>query len=549
VTRLARTVFGILFLAAAAACQAGPSAFGRKAANGSAAGPADTTTTARVATSAPAEHVPVEPATTGKPRARTARAGEAPGTPSPTTGGTSQPVSHATASVPKPAADPVDLSPALHFTRPKHVRGIYVNAWVAGSARRIDELTALAARTEINTFVIDMKDASGYVSYATQVSMAREIGAADEVRIHDLPGLLLRLQRDGIYPIARIVVVKDPVLTDARPDLALHDTAGQVFRDDKGIVWVNPYSHTVWDYEIALAREVARMGFPEIQWDYIRFPDIPEDEKEMVVYPGANGRTKAQVIADFMRYSRNQLAALGVRVTADVFGVTASASRDVGIGQVWDSFIDCVDVAQPMVYPSHYWKGSFGFDTPNAYPYEVVRHALGDALRQSAQVPGAGSVRPWLQDFTLGKPAYGAPEVRAQIQATYDSGIKEWFLWNPASRYTEGALEPKGGFKTEPEILVDTRVVPVSKRWELVDSVDGRDLRPDSAGKGDTVWVADTTARGGATRTRQTTMLRDTTIARDSIARGTTAKPDTTGRLSPRLPGRGGRREGPSSSR
>ncbi|MCG6987347.1 MAG: hypothetical protein LJF06_04115 [Gemmatimonadetes bacterium] len=468
----------------------------------------------------------------------------------------------------KTAADPVDSGPVPHFTRPKHVRGIYVNAWVAGSARRIDDLTALAARTEINTFVMDMKDASGYVSYATQVPMAKEIGADQQVRVHDLPGLLRRLHRDGIYPIARIVVVKDPVLTDARPDLAVHDTTGQVFRDDKGIVWVNPYSHTVWDYEVALARELARMGFPEIQWDYIRFPDIPKEEKEMVVYPGADGRTKAQVIAGFMSYSRKQLAPLGVRVTADVFGVTASATRDVGIGQVWHSFIGCVDVAQPMVYPSHYWKGSFGFETPDAYPYEVVRHALADALRQSAQVPDAGAVRPWLQDFTLGKPAYGAPEVRAQIQATYDSGIKEWFLWNPASNYTESALEPDGGFKTEPTILVDNHVVPVSRRWEFVDSADGQDLAPDSAQKRDTASVADTvadTTAGGdtigaadATATPgtagdtitagDTAIVRDTTTAADTIApRDTTpapratGAPDTTGSSAT---GRSGRRDG-----
>jgi len=128
-------------------------------------------------------------------------------------------------------------------------------------------------------------------------------------------------------------------------------------------------------------------------------------------------------------------------------------------------------VALPMVYPSHYWQGSFGIDTPNAYPYEIVREALDDALRRSAVVDGAGTTRPWLQDFSLGEPRYEAPEVRAQIQATYDVGIQEWILWNPSSRYTEDALEPVGGFVVDPTMRLAGRVVPVSQRGALVDSI------------------------------------------------------------------------------
>jgi hypothetical protein len=143
----------------------------------------------------------------------------------------------------------------------------------------------------------------------------------------------------------------------------------------------------------------------------------------------------------------------------------------VGIGQVWESFIGAVDVALPMVYPSHYWEGSFGYQTPNAYPYEIVRRALGDALRRSRSVEGAGATRPWLQDFSLGKPAYTAAEVRAQIQAAYDAGIDEWILWNPGSHYTEAALEPDGGFPEEPSIRIANRIVPVSQRMAVLDSV------------------------------------------------------------------------------
>jgi hypothetical protein len=155
----------------------------------------------------------------------------------------------------------------------------------------------------------------------------------------------------------------------------------------------------------------------------------------------------------------------------DVFGATTSAQSDVGIGQYWERFIGSVDVALPMVYPSHYWVGSFGIQDPNGHPYEIVRAALVSALQRSKAVDGAGVTRPWLQDFTLGSPRYEAPEVRAQIQATYDAGIDEWLLWNASSRYTEGALEPAEGFPEgfEPMMRVGGRIVPVSERYAAME--------------------------------------------------------------------------------
>jgi len=356
------------------------------------------------------------------------------------------------------------------FPRPDDIRGLYVNAWAAGSQARMSELLDIADRTEINALVIDIKDASGYVSHRTNIPLAHEIGATGEIRIRDIAALLDKLDSAGVYPIARIVIVKDPLLAEHRPELAAQDTAGGVWADEKGVRWLNPYDTAVWEYHIALAREVAKLGFPEVQWDYVRFPDAPASQLDRAIFHGANGRTKAQAVRDFLAYSRERLAELDVVSTADVFGVTTSAARDVGIGQLWESFIDVVDVALPMVYPSHYWQGSFGLDAPNAYPYEIVRHALTDATRRSGRVDGAGATRPWLQDFTLGEPRYSAPEVRAQIQATYDVGIDEWILWNPGSRYTVNALEPARGFRYEPWVRVGGTIVPVSRRFEAIDA-------------------------------------------------------------------------------
>ena len=385
--------------------------------------------------------------------------------------------------------------PDARFPRPRYVRGLYVNAWAAGSNIRMTQVLDLARRTEINSLVIDIKDATGFLSHSTEVALAHEIGATEEPRIRDLPALLDRLEAEGIYPIARIVVVKDPILAEYRPELAVQDTAGGVWIDSKDLVWLNPYSQEVWDYHVEIAREVAEMGFPEIQWDYIRFPDAPLSDMNRAVFAGSEDRERVDAIRGFLTHARDGLSHLPVRSTVDVFGVTTSFRRDIGIGQLWETFIDVVDAALPMVYPSHYWEGSFGIDEPNAYPYEVVRAALRDALKRSAAVEGAGLTRPWLQDFTLGEPVYAGAEVRAQIQATFDAGVQEWVLWNPSTRYTVAALEPIEGFEREPLVRVAGVLTPVSRRHIVMDSVAALPQPVDSvsdsiAGNLDTIPVA-----------------------------------------------------------
>ena len=374
----------------------------------------------------------------------------------------------------RPPPAPIDLpddDSRPRFQRPDSLKGVYINAWGTGSIRKMERFFELARRTEINAFVLDMKDATGYVSYASGVPAIRESGALGEIRVRDLPGLLRRLESEGVYPIARIVIVKDPVLVEARPDLAVQDTAGGPWIDSKEIRWLNLYNEGVWEYHTDLAMELAQLGFPEIQWDYVRFPDAPASDMERAVFPGDSLGPRRDAVRAFLGYARERLDSLGlgVRMTADVFGVTTTFRRDVGIGQVWESFIDQVDAALPMVYPSHYWDGSYGYREPNAFPYEVVKEALDDALRRTDTVEGAGDVIPWLQDFTLGPPRYGPAEVRAQIQATYDAGLKDWILWNPSSNYSEEALEPVIGFHLEPLVRVGGEIVPVSDRFNALE--------------------------------------------------------------------------------
>jgi len=263
------------------------------------------------------------------------------------------------------------------------------------------------------------------------------------------------LNAKGIYPIARIVVFKDRMLADLRPDLAIQHRDGGTWKDQKGKPWVNPYSREIWDYNIAIAREALEMGFAEVQWDYVRYPDVTDTRRATMVFPGADGKSRDDNIRDFIDYSKQQLASYDVPITADVFGLVTHLEGDVQIGQNWEKVIAVADVVLPMVYPSHYSPGLYGYARPNANPYEIVRLSLEDAVRRSRFLADSAGVRtgevmPWLQAFSatwVDNISYGPEHLRAQIQATYDAGLKGWVLWNPGTKYQvfEDALRPKAG--------------------------------------------------------------------------------------------------------
>jgi hypothetical protein len=132
--------------------------------------------------------------------------------------------------------------------------------------------------------------------------------------------------------------------------------------------------------------------------------------------------------------------ALGVPFTLDVFGLAATATGDLGIGQVWEDLSGIADVMLPMVYPSHYRRGSFGIAHPNAAPYETVRRALLDAMARSRRVPDPAQIRPYLQGFTIYRVRYGPEQIRAQIRAAEELGISDWVVWNARGVYPAGAF-------------------------------------------------------------------------------------------------------------
>ena len=336
---------------------------------------------------------------------------------------------------------------AAHGGAPTTVRALYVNRWAAQSKKKMAKLIAIADSTEINALVIDMKDEFG-LNYATKnPEFAKNAGASAKANV---TALLDTLKAHKIFPIARIVVFKDSVTARVHPEWTIRKTDGSVWRDKKGLAWVNPYHHELWDYNIGVAEELVKLGFGEIQFDYIRFPE-PYASLPKQVFPDAKDVSKPDALAAYLKEARTRLGKLGVRTTADIFGLVTTVSGPLEVGQEWEKLAPNTDVLLPMVYPSHYPHGSFNIPVPNAEPYKVITTAIGRARErdQKLGIKEPEHVRPWLQAFTLGKPEYGADQLRAEKKAVYDSGYDGWVMWNPGSSYDvyvpalEKTLEPR----------------------------------------------------------------------------------------------------------
>jgi hypothetical protein len=313
------------------------------------------------------------------------------------------------------------------------IRGLYINRFAAQSTKRMKSLIAVADSTEINAFIIDIKDEFGLNFHSSDPLLQKNEGTAPKVA--NLKALVDTLNAHGILPVARIVVFKDSVAARMNPEHTIRKADGSPWRDKKGLTWVNPYANAIWEYNFRIAEEAVLMGFGEIQFDYIRFPE-PYKSLPPQVFPESNGRTKTQALAEFLNAAHVRIDKLGVRTTADVFGLVTTVQGALEVGQAWEPLTKAVDVLLPMVYPSHYPRGSFGIAHPNAEPYRIIHIAISRARERNAAVGITGQhVRPWIQAFTLGPPKYGPPEIEAQKKAVYDSGYDSWVMWNPGSQY------------------------------------------------------------------------------------------------------------------
>ena len=337
---------------------------------------------------------------------------------------------------------------------PEIIKAIYATGWSAGSEKALNYLTKIIRETELNAIVIDIKDYSGEVSYPTEISEVEKYGKNREIKILKPNAMIKKLHDEGVYVIARQTIFQDPVLAKARSDLALTSSStGKQWKDNKGVMWVDPAGKEAWDYNLKIAKDALGRGFDEINLDYIRFAS--DGNTDDIKYPFWDEKTlKRYVIRNFFKYLRQSLPE--AIISADLFGLVTVNYGDGGIGQNIDDAYHYFDAVAPMVYPSHYNVGFDGYQNPALHPYDVVYASILEANKRLEQYKIKAEtststekylvknpqLRPWLQDFDLGA-NYDAVKVRAEINAVYNAATGTpmgWMLWDPANNYTKAAL-------------------------------------------------------------------------------------------------------------
>ena len=320
------------------------------------------------------------------------------------------------------------------------VKGVYSTAHSAGGAR-FNTLIKLMDDTELNSMVIDVKDDYGYITYDTGNPELTALGTTEKY-IGNITKLMDTLKEHEIYPIARIVVFKDTILANKKPEYSFLNPDDTIWKNKevKGDSFVNPYRKEVWDYNIDVAKEAAKVGFKEIQFDYVRFPEGFEKRADVLKYD-KDERSRTDIVSAFVKYAREQLTPLGIRVSVDIFGYAAAVPAAEGIGQDFNKIAMNVDVICPMVYPSHYSTGWYGSKVPDAAPYATINGAMIDTYKKMEPILVLKPIiRPWIQDFTaswvLGYIRYGKHEVEEQIRALKDNGVDEYLLWNAGNNYS-----------------------------------------------------------------------------------------------------------------
>ena len=314
---------------------------------------------------------------------------------------------------------------------PEEIRGVHVTGPLMTLTGKLDSFLAMK-KDGLNTIELDVKDETGNVAF---VKGAPALALRDHAarRYYDPAEVVRKVHKAGVYLIGRVVSFEDPITSVAHPKLAIHRSDGSLWRTNGGLGWLNPYSRAVWKYDVDVAVAATKAGFDEIQFDYVRFPS--DGDLSVIRYPGRHTQPMGETVAAFLRYAVGRLHPFGVRVSADVFGL--SATHDLGIGQYPGQVGEVVDAIYPMVYPSHYRPGEYNLPNPNAAPGATVSHSLRDFRVKLAG--GRATLVPWLQDFSLGR-SYTAADVAAQIAAArrYNSG--GFMLWNAGGIYTPQEL-------------------------------------------------------------------------------------------------------------
>ena len=302
------------------------------------------------------------------------------------------------------------------------IRGIYLNGYLFNNPSKRESIEKILTNTDVNTLVIDVKTDNGHILFDTEID---EVIYLNNERVKFTNNDLQELREiKDIYLVGRLVVFQDPLFAKVFPDEAVFDSRLNKPYSQNGQFFLDPSSKKVQDYIINIAIESCRLGFDEIQYDYIRYPD--SNSKFMQFDTKNDFENRVNNINSFLSRSRQLLHNEDCLLSADTFGYILTNKQDGGIGQNLETIVENVDFISPMVYPSHYTNGSFGYQNPNEHPYEVITAALTDALDRGVD---KDKIRPFLQGFW-----HSNEDIRNNIKAASDLEM-DWLIWNILSVY------------------------------------------------------------------------------------------------------------------
>jgi hypothetical protein len=324
---------------------------------------------------------------------------------------------------------------------PEVVKAIYMSSWVAGNVKFRNSLLNLIDASELNAVVIDVKDYTGKISFKVSDAELVKFNSS-ESRIPDVKEFIGKLHDRGVYVIGRISTFQDSYLVKTHPEYAVKTKEGTLWKDYKGVSWLDASAKPVWEYIALIGDEAYSVGFDEINFDYIRFPS--DGNMLDIQYPFSQGKIKSQAMDEFFTFVDTYFHEKNIPISADLFGMTTSNTDDLGIGQVLENALAHFDFVSPMVYPSHYPPNFNGWANPAAKSYDVIVYSMSKAVDRARIASTTPSkLRPWLQDFSINGTAYTPDMVRAQIKGVYDVGLKSWMLWSAANTYSASALDVK----------------------------------------------------------------------------------------------------------
>jgi hypothetical protein len=328
---------------------------------------------------------------------------------------------------------PVSDSIAHHIKTPEKVNAWYMSAGTASDPSLRTNIINTIPGTTINALVIDIKDATGKISFSIDDPIINELGSSKNL-IKYLPEFIQELHEKNIYVIGRISVFQDPYAVIKKPEWALKSKKTRTpWKDKKGLSFLDPTNQDVWNYIVSIATKSYELGFDEINFDYIRFPS--DGNIRDISYPNSE-ISKSDLIKIFFEHLDKNVRQQGIPTSADLFGMVTNTTDDMGIGQVLEKAMPYFDYIAPMIYPSHYPKGFHGFANPAAKPYDIITIAMNQGVSRAVAAGfTTAKFRPWIQDFNLGS-KYTAPMIEGQIRALHEQGIDSYMSWNASNIYT-----------------------------------------------------------------------------------------------------------------